>query len=626
MRELSVKLGKDYRSFKQGFEYTFKGDLIVISGVNGSGKSQLIDIIHNQTGVYTNLHVIAETKIDGEICDRTKVLYKSFKESISINNLTHAGVEVSSRSKVAVWNHYNQYLLQSSHPECINFSRSCNQAKQILIDKFGKEKFDSKQILLEDVKRKLPNDFIWQADDVFSNAIGEIFYNYAAKVYNGHAQARKGTVFDETKLGNAPWNELNQLFEELGFEYRFKDNYELFDESFELNEQPNLFHLKDDGTLDESLVRHLSELSDGEKAIISFSFASLSGVVKEEKKILLLDEYDATLNPSLTEVFFKILDKYFVSKGIIVVIVTHSPSTISLAPEYTTFYEVFKPKGYRQRVFEVSRESYQDLKKVNKLFFDKIADQDSRIKEIEEENKELKKRHDELEIILKSSSSPLVLTEGKTDLMHLKKAKQVLQIEDEIEFFTPPEGKWGESDLKTTLETLAKIPNSRKVIGIFDRDVPTTLLDIEKNGQEYKEYGNNVYAFCIPIPVDRILYKNISIEFYYSDDELKKEKDGKKLYFDNELYFDNKRNPVYPKPSPADNPDKKICCDNIGDLDWIHSKARFAELVSEDDEFSTGFKFNNFELIFDKIREIISPKAAHAKIEAVAPVTGLNAN
>lgn len=101
-----------------------------------------------------------------------------------------------------------------------------------------------------------------------------------------------------------------------------------------MTEQPKLFALRSNGTLDENNWRNLSDLSDGEKAIISLCFASLSGSKLNVKRVLLLDEYDAVLNPSLIQMFFTVIKDFFLDKSIMVVMATHSPATISLAPEY----------------------------------------------------------------------------------------------------------------------------------------------------------------------------------------------------------------------------------------------------------------------------------------------------
>lgn len=226
------------------------------------------------------------------------------------------------------------------------------------------------------------------------------------------------------------------------------------------------------------------------------------------------------------------------------------------------------------------------------------------------ENERFKEMYEALAEKIKQGEIPLIVTEGKTDVQHIKKAKEKLGITDlDVDYFEIPEKGWGSATLKTLLENLCKVYNTRKVIGVFDRDEENILADVERDNQPFKSYGNNVFSFCIPIPTGREKYKKISIEFYYSDLELKKEKDGKRLYFDNELNFDSKRTPISPIAEPKDNSDKKMWCDNIGDLTWIHSKTRFAELVENDPEFSYDFNFENFRLIFDKIKCVFNNDA-----------------
>ena len=89
----------------------------------------------------------------------------------------------------------------------------------------------------------------------------------------------------------------------------------------------------------------------------------------------------------------------------------------------------------------------------------------------------------------------------------------------------------GDDTLSSLLKNLSLYPHARKIIGIFDRDNPKYISDIGDS----KDFGNNVHAFCIPIPTNRKDYSNISLEFYYADAELKKDHNGKCLYFDNEV-------------------------------------------------------------------------------------------
>jgi energy-coupling factor transporter ATP-binding protein EcfA2 len=229
------------------------------------------------------------------------------------------------------------------------------------------------------------------------------------------------------------------------------------------------------------------------------------------------------------------------------------------------------------------------------------------------ENDRFKELYRSLEDTVNSGTVPLVITEGKADVQHLRIAKTRLNILNcDIEFFNIAED-WGDSKLKALLENLSKVHHSRKIIGIFDRDVKSIVEDIEKQGRAYKEYGNNVFAFCLPIPVGREQYTNISIEFFYRDSELKKEKDGQRLYFDNEVEFRQSASKKHERTlirleeaKSCDEEIKKIFDENIGNLDWIYSKAAFATLVESNADFTENFDFSNFRLIFDKLTQIVN--------------------
>jgi len=230
------------------------------------------------------------------------------------------------------------------------------------------------------------------------------------------------------------------------------------------------------------------------------------------------------------------------------------------------------------------------------------------------ENNRFKEMFLSLEQTVKNGTTPLIITEGKTDTQHIRKAKDILNVEDcEVEFYDIV-GDWGDSKLKLLLEQLAKVKQTRKVIGIFDRDVLSIVRDVENDNQLFKNYSNNVYAFCIPIPSGREEYSNISIEFYYSDNEIKKLKDGKCLYFDNEVdYLYNKstnkhvisklENPRVDQENSKKIFDETKMCELA---DWIHSKANFARLIETDSEFIEGFNFNQFNLIFERIKLILN--------------------
>lgn len=237
------------------------------------------------------------------------------------------------------------------------------------------------------------------------------------------------------------------------------------------------------------------------------------------------------------------------------------------------------------------------------------------------ENDRFKELYRSLEEKISNGTTPLVITEGKTDVQHLRSAKKRLSIQGcDVEFFDIT-GDWGDSKLKLLLEQLSKVAQSRKIVGIFDRDVANIVADIEKDGGVYKTYGNNVFAFCLPVPPGREKYTNISIEFFFKDSDLKKEKDGRRLYFDNEVEFrqsaarKNERSLTrLIEVNSCDENTKKIFDENVGTLGWVHSKAVFSDLVENDLGFSKDFDFSDFQLIFARLDDVLTQSSATSSV------------
>ncbi|MDP9557177.1 UNVERIFIED_ORG: energy-coupling factor transporter ATP-binding protein EcfA2 [Pseudomonas parafulva] len=228
-----------------------------------------------------------------------------------------------------------------------------------------------------------------------------------------------------------------------------------------------------------------------------------------------------------------------------------------------------------------------------------------------EENGKFRDSYLELKEKLTDSTLPLIITEGKTDITHLKAAKKKLGIKTEMEFYDIP-GDWGDSKLKLLLEQVSKLHQTRKIIGIFDRDAPKIVAEMTALG-DIKSYKNNVFGFCLPIPRGREQYSNISIEFFYRDEDLKKEKNGKRLYFDNEVhYISSAQNQAQKNIRVRDNAcaeeeySKKIFDQDVSKLAGAHSKAVFASLIENDDDFSSNIDFSSFQSVFDVIDEILA--------------------
>ncbi len=229
--------------------------------------------------------------------------------------------------------------------------------------------------------------------------------------------------------------------------------------------------------------------------------------------------------------------------------------------------------------------------------------------------KELKKQLEEItEKYQNTTEKIVIITEGKTDIKHIKFAFEQLAVEstilDRIEYYDFTQKATLGDELVGLLEKLSKIPKNNIIIGIFDRDKHVSPND---KGKKYKTLGQNVFRFNIP-PLSneqRSEKDKMCIEHYYTDDEIGTQTDFGHLYMGKDfnkygLSNDGKwcfqgfaRNSSITPISiiDASNVHMQKLCD---DADII-SKDDFADYVIN---HPNEFNFDNFLKIFNVIVEI----------------------
>ncbi len=121
----------------------------------------------------------------------------------------------------------------------------------------------------------------------------------------------------------------------------------------------------------------------------------------------------------------------------------------------------------------------------------------------------------------------------------------------------------------------------------------------------------------MPIPSHRKKYEHFSIEFFYQDEEIRtKDKEGRRLFFDNELKKEitagkvikrTERKPIesmeFRKKIEDQNADQ--ICDEMGKQIAL-SKSCFAQNILDGVDAFDSFDFTEFGRIFSVIERIIS--------------------
>lgn len=185
----------------------------------------------------------------------------------------------------------------------------------------------------------------WGISDLFSQEFSRLFVAYRnILLENTLAQWRSektgspsiGKVLSDDqffeKFGPRPWDVVNSILEDAGLDFEIngpdENSYAVFDAR--LTKKSSGSHVR------------IAELSSGEKVLISIAF-SLYHVADPKQlfsypRLLLLDEVDAYLHPSMTKAWIGLIANTLVKKlGIKVIATTHSPSTVALAPDNSLF-------------------------------------------------------------------------------------------------------------------------------------------------------------------------------------------------------------------------------------------------------------------------------------------------
>ncbi len=199
----------------------------------------------------------------------------------------------------------------------------------------------------------------WQPVDMFQQSFARLFAEYQEnyttnqfkKFLNSQGENHR-TLSEEdfvTRYGVAPWVFVNNILEiaKLNFRINAPDKFD---------QRPYEPNLVDQIT---GIRVKFNDLSSGEKILMSFAlclyYAKDNRQIVEYPQVLLFDEIDAPLHPSMTQSLLRTIETVLIGQHKIkVILTTHSPSTVALAPEESLYV---MRKGELSRLAKTSKDS-----------------------------------------------------------------------------------------------------------------------------------------------------------------------------------------------------------------------------------------------------------------------------
>ena len=314
MQLMNIKFTGIYKSITS-FWWEDLPSLSVITGKNGTGKSQLLQLIasHFYTGSQVRNHIKGELIIEG-------ANYKA-KDVLFITGDWYLGTSTKVSSTKVGEHRRNTYLAYTqTRKDLRSQDNQTEKLYEVLDEVFNRER----STLTEE---EFMENFPPIVDFELSKLVDEVaaqFCDY--RIQELEHLAEHGTA-EEFVVSNGPrpWDELNSLLAKINF------NYEFISPAESSLRYSYALSLRDNHT---RKVIQLADLSSGEKVIMSLMLYILSSrVYRRTPKLILLDEPDAHLHPSLTREFMSGIKDILIEEfGCQVMMTTHSPSTVSLVP------------------------------------------------------------------------------------------------------------------------------------------------------------------------------------------------------------------------------------------------------------------------------------------------------
>ncbi|MGN6194710.1 MAG: AAA family ATPase [Ginsengibacter sp.] len=385
-------------------------DFAIITGKNGSGKSQLLHTIQetynqptNNARTYSLKIQPTPTKVQIEnlIYKNTTVSFGSIKPKMdqfinrfnslhplikefyallyenNINIKSFLGLKISELEKLFSPKNLESYLKTILKENGFSGFGGISDVNLLLLRLHNLIQNDIHLfdilLIIKDFKNKdfysvnkndfystpIPEKYI-DTSDLFGSQVEMIIHNYLKRrKQNDYENYRKeryneqnNAIADDEfeKKYPAPWDIINRILKEHEIGIQIQE-YKLKDYSEEMITEVKFYKSEISDFVS------FQDLSSGEQVIISLILKLFTKAYYEREltfpDIFVLDEPDAYLHPEMSKLLIDVLYKSFVNDlGIKVILTTHSPSTVALSPE--------------ECIYELKNTPHCSLKKINK--------------------------------------------------------------------------------------------------------------------------------------------------------------------------------------------------------------------------------------------------------------------
>lgn len=606
---MQLQFKENYISIQQ-FNPIELADFTVLTGVNGSGKSHLLGAIEQKKVIISGMEQASivlfnyETfKLDNEpifnaqqlsaeresawtFHQQIKGSFLSWRSNLGANYETiksscetekkgflSSASETLAQYKTNVKNYFNNPSIKQNHQAQGIYSL----AKKVpySIDEIQHDNFV-----------QLYKPFVFK-NNFLPNQLGKIFWDYYEKYlrnqindFENQKHGKKHDILSEEEFidmhGEKPWelvNEILETFDTMQYRVNSPEGIGYF-ENFQLK----LMH-----TEKANLEVQFSTLSSGEKILMalvaSIYKSSTDGLFPD---ILLLDEVDASLHPSMMKNMLRVIENIFIKQGVKVILVTHSPTTIALSHD-SSIYTMNK-----SGINRIEKRSKREALAILTEGFATLNDIEPSLS---------------IEYNLSKTSLPILFTEGITDKIIIETAWEKLHPGVEKPFYI--QDCFDASFLANLFrrgddaqDGIFKTYPDKPLIALFDFDtegynawngLSNLPINIDTNPKKClskrNEHGNG-FAILLPVPSNQNIEKQVIKEGV--------ETFKNKAVLSIELLF-------YGHPEFDEFYAKEIIQGGGEIIVFKGTKRDFATKVNNLDVD----KFSNFIPLFDKLIEII---------------------